>query len=338
MSIHGLGTIQEITDKITADRVLLLAGEEALLAQLPAGRWIGATSANFMTATGGLTDRTHIFYTDITDLAQSVEIRSLDATEISTIAKSYPENGFTILIVPGLSKFLGSFAQNVQDFEGIFNAPLIGWMSGVHPSEIGQKTPKTFAGLPKPEAERAAVMYVTLPQHLAASLDIINLFSPGKGAAIQFLADGLSSEGDVLIDGKPTPLAAYIAAAKIDTKLPLVADYNGAMINVSIQSIDTESQKVSFFAPVFKSMTYHFASPVPDYTAAFAAAIRGLQVENAVFSCNCILNFLYANLEGKSTAPFIGPVTFGEIAYIVLNQTMAYLSVVNVDEPALADA
>jgi hypothetical protein len=43
------------------------------------------------------------------------------------------------------------------------------------------------------------------------------------------------------------------------------------------------------------------------------------------FSCNCILNYIYGNLEGKKLAGTAGPITFGEIAYQLLNQTMVYL-------------
>lgn len=45
------------------------------------------------------------------------------------------------------------------------------------------------------------------------------------------------------------------------------------------------------------------------------------------FSCNCILNFLYSELEGKRTGELIGPVTFGEVAYQLLNQTLVYLQI-----------
>ena len=47
--------------------------------------------------------------------------------------------------------------------------------------------------------------------------------------------------------------------------------------------------------------------------------------ENIAFSCNCILNYLYSELEGKQTGPITGPITFGEVAYQLLNQTMVYL-------------
>ena len=46
------------------------------------------------------------------------------------------------------------------------------------------------------------------------------------------------------------------------------------------------------------------------------------------FSCNCILNYLYGELEGKVTEGMYGPVTFGEIAYQLLNQTLVYVRIV----------
>lgn len=127
-------------------------------------------------------------------------------------------------------------------------------------------------------------------------------------------------------------LARYIAEHNLDTRLPLVADQNGAMVNVSILSIDAKHATVRFFAPVFPTMVYRFAKPVPEYTAAFDAACAEVEIENTVCACNCILNFLYAGLEGKSCGTFFGPVTFGEIAYTVLNQTLAYLSVTKIEE------
>ncbi|MBN2104582.1 hypothetical protein JW835_11135 [bacterium] len=47
------------------------------------------------------------------------------------------------------------------------------------------------------------------------------------------------------------------------------------------------------------------------------------------FSCNCILNYLYSELEGKKTGNIVGPITFGEIAFQLLNQTLVYLTIQN---------
>lgn len=332
MSVHGLASVAEVTKLIEAGKTLLLAGDEALLSQLPSGKWIGGTSANFMAESGGTTDVANIFYTDISEHAAKVEIRTYDAQELRAIGQGYPTNGFTVLIVPGLSEIHGTFAREVQGYDGVFNGALVGWVAGVHVSEIGKRAPKAFAGASTAMDNKAAVMYVTLPQGYDARLDIINLFAQGTGATIEFDVDGFSSEGtNCRIDGKPANLAAYVAENNLDTKLPLVADYNGAMINVSFQSVDAEKGVVNFYAPVFRNIKYRLASPVSDYTGQFSQVLSKSNVGEVAFSCNCILNYLYAELEGKKTAPLVGPITFGEIAYMLLNQTLVYLSIEKID-------
>jgi hypothetical protein len=59
--------------------------------------------------------------------------------------------------------------------------------------------------------------------------------------------------------------------------------------------------------------------------------------DNIVFSCNCILNYLYSELEGKQTGGIIGPITFGEVAYQLLNQTLAYLTISEIEEEEYDD-
>lgn len=323
-----LMTVAEVSALIEQDHVLLLAGAEVLLAQLPAGRWIGGTAAYFMTDQGGLGSQDHIFVTDVTGLAEATQLRSYAAPELRDIGQHYSTHGFTVLIVPGLSPILESFAREVQSYQDVFNSPLFGWIAGVEVEQIGKETPKTFAGSGTAYADRAVALHVTLPAAKLCRLDIINLFEQGTGATIAFTADGFDTKGDdCLIDGKPGNLAAYINAAGIDTKLPLVADYNGAMINVSIRSVDDMKMSVEFFAPVFAGIQYRFANPVENYIQSFDARLAGMKDTPVTLSCNCILNYLYAELEGKQTGVIVGPITFGEIAYMLLNQTLVYLSV-----------
>lgn len=327
MSITGLHSVADVSRMIENGRVLLLAGDENLLSKLPPGQWIGGTSVNFVAAEGGTTDRDRIFVTDITEHADEVKIRRYDAGTLGSIASDYAENGFSIVIVPGLSDIHATFAKDVQSIDGVFNTPLIGWISGVHLSEIGTRAPKCFAGSCTALDHEAVAMHVTLPYGQSAHIDIINLFKQGDGDVITFDDDGFASEGKCHIGGNVISLASYIADRKIDTKLPLVADYNGAMVNVSIQSVDAADDKVQFYAPVFKDIKYRFAKPVEDYAEVFARDVQGKDANKIAFSCNCILNYAYADLEGKKTGSFVGPVTFGEVAYMLLNQTLAYISI-----------
>ncbi len=77
-------------------------------------------------------------------------------------------------------------------------------------------------------------------------------------------------------------------------------------------------------APVFKGVHYKIAEPIDDYVKQFTSAMP-TKLQDLTFSCNCILNFLYSDLEGKKTGSITGPVIFGEIAYRLLNQTLVYL-------------
>jgi hypothetical protein len=83
---------------------------------------------------------------------------------------------------------------------------------------------------------------------------------------------------------------------------------------------------VRFFAPVFAGVPYRHARPVADYVAAFASALPTGLHDRIAFSCNCVLNYAYSSLEGRKTDDIVGPITFGEIAYQLLNQTMVYLT------------
>jgi hypothetical protein len=98
------------------------------------------------------------------------------------------------------------------------------------------------------------------------------------------------------------------------------------MINVSFNKICKEERKISLYAPVFHGVEYKIASPLNNFSDEFNAELAKTQIE-PLFSCNCILNYLHANLEGKKTGNITGPITFGEIAYILLNQTMVYLTI-----------
>jgi hypothetical protein len=78
---------------------------------------------------------------------------------------------------------------------------------------------------------------------------------------------------------------------------------------------------------VFGGIEYRLAAPLSDYAAAFRQAV-GESHEDAAFACNCILNYVYGELEGRSIGRVFGPMTFGEIACQLLNQTLGCLTIV----------
>ncbi len=320
-------TVAEAAEKIQAGKILLIAGDELLLTQLPKGKWIAGTIPYFMTKeAGGLASHTHVFANEITDFIGNIKIISYKEKELARITGDATDNGFSFIIIPANSSAHFAYAQKAPSFKNIFFKPILGWIAGIHLSQLGNITPKVFNGETGEYFDQdAIVMHVSLPQNKIAMINILNLFQQGNGDSITFDKEGFQVQ-DCYINGKQQNLAQYLLTNAIDIKLPLVADYYGTSINASVQNIDEEKQLVDLYAPVFKNITYKIAAPISDYVSEFYQHFPRSSV-NPIFSCNCILNYLYGELETKHTNPIVGPMTFGEIAYQLLNQTLVYLEI-----------
>lgn len=323
---QGLMTTDAAAELIRSGSFLAVAGDEQALRQLPGGNWIGGTIPYFMAAEGGRTTRERVFVSPIEVGDAPPLIRFYDAEALSQLCRNAPEHGYSLLIVPGFSEVHSRFAQDAPNYEDMYLKPLIGWVAGVHLDDLGRITPKVVNGQTGQYSdEMAIVIDVPLAAEKFAHIDIVNLFEQGPGDAISFPEAGFSA-GACLINGIPANLAEYLAERAIDTRLPLVADYSGALVNVSIKAIVGEEKRVDFYAPVFPDLCYKLAAPPGDYVSAFQRALPPGDVRLS-FSCNCILNYLHCALEGKRTANVTGPMTFGEIAYQLLNQTLVYLRI-----------
>jgi hypothetical protein len=320
---NALLTHSEVAAQIRAGKTLLLAGTEALLKQLPAGCWIGGTIPYFMTAQGGCLSEDRIFATEL-PFAISAEARVYEPAELKRVYQDGGADEVSFIILPADSAAHTEFALNAPRYAEFAAHSLLGWVSGVNLNQLGQATPQVFCGNNTSLANAAAVLRVKLPAGLFPQIGIINLFQPGTGSTITFPQGGLSAT-TALVDGRECNLADYLAQQNADTRLPLVANYNGAMINVSFRSVDTKTGRVEFYAPVVSDVEYKLAAPVADYVTAFEAQLRNLRPDAIAFSCNCILNYLHSQLECRRTGGIVGPITFGEIAYQLLNQTLVYL-------------
>lgn len=320
-----LVALREAAAAIERGRVLWLAGDEALLRQLPRGRWIGGSIPYFVGQGGGQASRELVFCAELPpQIATAVQVRYYDARTIERVAKDAPDNGFSLLLIPATSEVHLGYAQHAPGYEDMFLKPIAGWVTGVHLDDLGKTRPTVFNGVTGDSSnERALVMHVTLKPDRIANVGIVNTFTQGNGDTIEFRATGFTAS-TCHINGVESSLAQYVRERNIDMRLPLVADYSGTMINVSLQQVDERGNNVSFYAPVFKGVRYKFAAPVDDYVEAFYSAIPHFE-QPVAFSCNCVLNYLYSGLEGKKTAQLTGPATFGEIAYQLLNQTLVYL-------------
>jgi hypothetical protein len=318
--------VAEASARILAGETLLVAGEERLLRQLPKGRWIGGTIPYFMADDGGEISQEAIYVDTIPDEVIATHAASYTAEQLSGLVGDAPENGFSIIILPAFSSAHQTYAQDAPGYDGLYTHPIIGWIAGVHLDDLGRLTAKVFDGQTGEAFEdRAVVLHCVLPPGRLANIDIVNVFEPGDGDTLTFEETAFSAT-DAFVNGERRNLAEYLTSIKADAQLPLVADYCGAMVNTSFQTVDVEAGRVDFYAPVFRGIEYKLARPLDDYVAAFTAAVpeRG---GAPVFACNCILNFLYSELEGKKTGNVKGPMTFGEVAYQLLNQTMVYLDI-----------
>jgi len=330
--LQDILTVDDVAQRISQGQTLLLAGDEKLLAKLPKGKWVAGTIPYFVSpGTGGVISQDKIFVTDISEMGSGTQIRFYDENQLANIYDEGGDSGFSFIIIPAMSDVHSTFALNAPNYANFGAKPLIGWISGVHLDDLGSITPKVFNGETGESTDKlAVVMHVPAPPGKTVDVGIVNIFEQSDGDTLTFPEDGFSCK-DVSVNGKKENFAAYIEKKQLDTKLPLVADYYGAMINTSFQSVDQDTGEVKFYAPVFRGVRYKHAKAFDDYAQSFTDQLetQGVTDSGMVFSCNCILNFLYSSLEGKQTPPFVGPITFGEVAYQLLNQTLVYLQLVD---------
>ena len=319
-------TIDQVNQLVAAGKALILAGDERALRSVAPGNWIGGTIPYFMTEAGGVMSRDGVFIEEIPAAATSARIQTYDCETIASIGVDSPANGYTVLILPAFSALHRAYALDAPDYPELFLKVVAGWVAGAHLDDLATATPKTFDGRTgEVFADRGVALHVELPAELRAELGIVNIFEPGDGEEVVFPETGFEA-GECLVDGVRRNFREYFVGKQLDSRLPLIADAFGTRINVSIRSFDAERGTVQFFAPVFDGIPYRVARPITSYPRQFAAAIPS-SVENPAFACNCVLNYVYGQLEGNRTGSIVGPMTFGEIAYQLLNQTLVHVTV-----------
>ena len=316
--------LKEAVRLINEGRTLHIAADDTLLKQLPKGKWIGGTTPYFIGDEGGIFSRDMLFVNEI-DYAEEISVRVYGKYNVFQLVEECYDNGMAILIMPYGSNVAAKYAREAPEVEELLMHPTFGWISGYDLDAGGEA--KVYDGTTgNSYTDRAVVMYLKLPEGRTAMINMINIFEDDKtDPVIRFRENDLSVE-NCTVNGQEVNFAEYIRKKGIDTKMPLVADYNGSYFNISVKSI--ENGRVSFYAPVFKNMDYRFAVRVDDYAAEFMRRIGEAGARNPVISCNCILNYQYGELDGKRISPYTGPVTFGEVAYQLLNQTLVYCEIV----------
>lgn len=326
--MNRLMNLADAADLIRSGAFLSLAGPESALDALPQGNWVAGTIPYFMDTAGGVVSTAGQVFVTPLPASGTAQLAHYGADQLPSIVGNGPDNGFTVAIVPAGSAAHKTFAADAVNDADAFLKPTVGWVAGVHLSDLGTVTPKVYLGTTGQKFEDGVVVaHVALPESQLASIEIVNIFEPGDGDTLRFTETSFEV-GDCLVNGETTNLAAYVKAKRLDHgQLPLVGDFGGAHLNASIQSVDAGAGKVVLYAPVFTGVDYHFAKPVADYGARFRERLAGYRTDGVQFSCNCILNFLFGGLEGQKIGELYGPVTFGEIGYQLLNQTLVVLRI-----------
>ncbi|MCL2767613.1 MAG: hypothetical protein FWE49_02670 [Synergistaceae bacterium] len=316
-------SFEDTSIMILSGKLLHIAGTENLIKKLPKGNWIGGTTEYFMASDGGKVTNDLLFVTSFP--YEKYKIGSYDENTITSITNDAFNNGFSIVILPFDSVVHKVYADKAPGFEGMYIKNIAGWVAGINLNVLGQ-IPITVNGLTgEVFTDKAVAVHICVPDDKVVSIGIVNIFKQDENSPVfEFTEEGFSAR-TCLVNGEEVVLADYIAQNGINTKFPLVGDYSGAGINISFKSI--ENGVVQFYAPVFRDIKYKTAKSINDYVNAFNDHLNSLKNVEAAFSCNCVLNFLYGELEGKDIKAFFGPITFGEVAYQLVNQTLIYVTV-----------
>lgn len=321
-------SIEEASRRILRGDVLTIAGDEAALRALPKGQWMGGTIPYFMVDSGCCKTKTSVMVNNLS-ASGDVVFKVYQPNTMDQLMRDAPDNGWTILIMPYGGRAHEGFANTCRDDPDAFIKPVVGWVSGVDLDLLGKQTPKVFVGSTGEVLEDGAVAaHGTLPDGQLAMIDIVNIFEPDRLDVVRFPHTGFKAT-HCTVNGEPAQIAEFLRArGNGDGKLPLVGDFAGTYGNAAIQAINEVTGEVGFYAPVFPDVEYFIAKPVGNYTTAFRACLQELQDKPVVFSCNCAVNYLYGQLEGQSLGSIEGPVTFGEIGYQLLSQTLVALRIV----------
>lgn len=327
--------LNEVKDLIERGKTLLLAGNPELLKQLPKGKWIGGSTPYFMGDKGGIKTFDKIYVNILPDdCIEEINCRYYDCNNIKDIYNNSYKNGFSVIIIPTQADIHYSFAKDAPFYENYAVYPLIGWIAGYDLDSERETQSSVFVGTDSvsEQKNKAAVMHVKLIDQKYADVSVLNFFKPDfSNCTLAFDKLDFAAK-EVKADGKPCNFIQLINDKNIDTKLPLVADDPTICNNISIKNIDLKQNKVELYAPTLEGVNYRFALPIENYDAEFENLAHEFSSKNPIFSCFCILNYQYAHLENKKFKNVTGPVTFGEIAYQLLNQTAVCLEIKDKDE------
>jgi len=316
-------TFDETLKKISEGKLLHIAGTQHLLEKLPKGNWIGGTGEHFMGDDGGVVTK-KLFY--VVEMPyDNYTIKTYTVDNIKDVAKDAYDNGFSVIILPFGSAINAEYAKNANEYENMYMTTIAGWIAGRN-LDNPEQIPKVGNGQAGEVYEdKGVALHVQLPIDKIATVNIVNIFTPDENSPVIEFDEEEFVVTNCIVDGKKQSFPKFIKENNLNTMVPMIGDYAGANINISIQEVGDNSVQVA--APPVKGIKYRWAKDLPNYGTAFQSRSAELEGKNIAFGCNCIYNFLYGELEGKHHPVFAGPATWGEIAYKLVNQTFVYVTI-----------
>jgi len=305
----------------------IVAADEKLLKQLPNGDWIGGTMPYFMSEEGGTVTKEKVLMSQLDPQIEINHINTYAEEELDKIFDEYPEWGVSFIIIPGLSNCAERYPTVVENNPKAFISPIMGWASGVLWEEVTEMTAKIIDGREGSlYNERVIVMHCDLPESITPQVGTINIIEP-TGPKIRF-PEYSRELSDAIIDGKKGNIYDYIKSRDSSIAQAFVTNIRGEVINMSIKSINDDTKTISVWNPANPDYEYQHSDPIDNYEERFEQELKKLG-GGISYNCNCLYNFLFGNLNGKKIGDITGIITFGEIAYLSLNQTFVYLTLNN---------
>lgn len=315
-----LTTLEDTIEKIEKGSPLMIAGLKETLEQLPRGNWIGGTTPFF----SHREQENMLEISTIPGGVRKVKLKVYSIDNIHYIRHDAYNEGFSLLILPAESRILHSFAMNSRDYPFQNKGTLAGWVAG-YPQDNNDEAYTIYGPNGNWFQDKAVVLHSELKEGYLSELETLNLFEPGEGPDIQFIESGFSCT-ELMIDGVKKDLDYFTKEIPLDVHTPLISMETHGGENVSIRELSEKG--ISFYAPVFRDQTYRMAHTIPRYHEIFQEKLKIMQEETdqTVFACNCILN------QKAEPGLHHGPVSFGEIAGHLLNQTALSLRIIKKDQ------
>ncbi|MCR5455804.1 MAG: hypothetical protein K6F33_12525, partial [Bacteroidales bacterium] len=256
---------QEVVELIKAGHVMLLSGSDKALTGLPKGKWIAGTTPYFMDGVGKI-DEENIFVDDFTTIAKDAKVEVLDTASIHEIATKGYGNGFIVMTIPIDTEIYFEFSNKSLEYEGIYNNPLVGFVACCNFNDYGNfGSLKTFVGAGNYGQlfrNKAAALYVELPDNMTARAEIINLDTIDESTPKVVFPKTSFVQSDCTIDGKPGNIAEYMenyVKPRMGGKgyTQMITSQNGALINRDPKVVDVQKGTTSFFSPAYAGDEYY---------------------------------------------------------------------------------